>query len=133
MAHAFCRLRVLLWATLALLSVMLCAAFLVFVIPRPCNNRVRTLVYDDPRAAHLTEELAISYAERAIAATCESPQKWIPVLDDRARTPDRYLVRNTINADSGNLFFRDAQQKSVRYVCVTVDGKRVQVAVTPGE
>jgi hypothetical protein len=110
-----------------------CMAAPLLVVHYAWRSRLRVLSYPSTAADHLTEELALRFAQRALADSCDSQAGWRPVVDDRAKAPDRFLVRNTINADDGNLLFRSADSKSVRFVGVTVVDKKVEVRVTPGQ
>jgi len=96
---------------------------------RPLENpRVRTYVFDAGAVARLTEDIALRFSRRAVERT-EHVKSLKPLPDDRATPPDRYLVRNTLNPNDGNIVLTDGSSRYVRYVGVTLEDGKVTCTV----
>ena len=58
---------------------------------------------------------------------------WRPSEDDRTAspdgTPDKYLVRNTLNANSGYIVFHNEREKRQRFVNIELASDRVTCQV----
>jgi hypothetical protein len=82
--------------------------------------------------AFLTDEIALSKAREALSLDGYDTSAWQPGEDDRSKapdgTPDRYLVRNTLDPNRGSIRFLDKRVDS-RYVQVELKGDRVHCQV----
>ena len=99
-------------AWLALALVVLAAAYVVWFIATldARIERARTLAahtYPANHAQHLTEARALELAPDLLRRAGMEPDDWEMQEDDRAAapdgTPERYLVRNTLNPNDGSI------------------------------
>ncbi|MCA9245599.1 MAG: hypothetical protein KDA42_00760 [Planctomycetales bacterium] len=83
---------------------------------------------DDP-PDFLTDDLAISTAQKAMEQDGFSGPLWSPIEDDRTASPngsrDTYLVRNAINPNHGYILFWNEQEKRSRIVQIEFDDGRM--------
>lgn len=74
---------------------------------------------DDP-PDFLTDELALAKAQEAMEQDGFGGPSWRPNEDDRTAspdgTPDKYLVRNTINPNNGYILFFNERENRQRIV-----------------
>ena len=110
------------------------AAVGVFVLKRAAQDvqDIRRTPYvfkvSDDR---LREELALQYARKALAK-CKTVHVLEPVEDDRATPPDRFLVRNRLDHNSGWILFRANDSNIHRDVSVSLSGNQLTcVVVSP--
>lgn len=87
---------------------------------------------NDP-PAFLTESLALSMALEALDSDGLNSKEWAAQEDDRSKapdgTPDRYLVRNTLNPNHGTILFVRHDKALVRYVRVELHGDVIECQV----
>jgi hypothetical protein len=100
-----------------------------------CGQRyisVSSFPYATPNM-HMTEEVALIYANKALSLSPPRGERWVPVLGNTS-TPDRYLSRNPANENVGYITFRstDADPKGIyieRVVDIKIEGDIVKCAV----
>ena len=92
-----------------------------------------------PAPPFLPDAVALEKARESLARDGYDVSVWRPSEDDRTKapdgTPDRYLVRNAIDPNSGWIGFRDTSASDLnpqRIVDVELKGERLEcVVVTP--
>lgn len=133
-----CRARSPLWARwVIIVGFAIAGVYIYSGLLNQALRRTSTLafhVYElETPLPFLTEDVALALARETLQRAGFDPEAWIPVEDGRTRSPDhipdKYLVRNTINPNSGTIRFRNAALSATRFVNVELKDKKVTCRV----
>jgi len=94
-------------------------------------TRGREFVYSYPSNSELTEATALIYARRSLEQYDPRLSDVEPYPDSRAREGDRYLLRNTLSSNDGQILFENADRSRVLYVDITLSTDSIRCTVTP--